>query len=260
MRASTLCDGSIAEMILEFDRVSKTYQRPDGPRVALDRVTLQLARGQIAGIFGPSGSGKTTLLRLAAGLQRPDSGTVTYKGESVSEMSDAQRRRYRRREVGCVWSDQPWAPGLRVLEHVELPLLVDGCESRVARRLAHKFLLACEAGQCANTNLEELSEGERQRVAIARALVIEPRLLLVDGALAGLSLIEQETIMALLSSLAVDAKVAVLVADTGAGAILRADPILYLRDGRLIGEEPVDVSGKLYTLPTVAARRSAADA
>jgi hypothetical protein len=54
--------------------------------------------------------------------------------------------------------------------------------------------------------------------------------------------------------------VAVLVADTGAGEILRADPILYLRDGRLIGEEPVDRPGKLYTLPAVAARRSAADA
>lgn len=247
-------------MILELDRVSKTYQRPDGPRVALDRVSLQLLRGQIAGVFGPSGSGKTTLLRVAAGLQRPDSGAVTYKGEPVSGMSDAQRRRYRRREVGCVWSDQPWATGLSVLEHVELPLLVDGCEHRAARRQAQRCLLACEAEQCAESKLEELSEGERQRAAIARALVIEPRLLLVDGALAGLSPVEQETTMALLSSLAVDAKVAVLVADTGAGQLLRADPILYLRDGQLIGEEPTDAAGKLYTLPTAAARRSAADA
>jgi putative ABC transport system ATP-binding protein len=225
--------------------------------VALDQVSLELNRGQIMGIFGPSGSGKTTLLRIAAGLEAPDSGIVTYKGEPMHGMSEAQKRRYRRREVGCVWTGQPWAPGLNVLEHVELPLLVDGCENRVAGRLARKFLLACEAEQCVDLNLEELSDGERQRVAIARALVIEPRLLLVDGALSGLSLVEQETIMVLLASLALEAKVAVLVADTGAGEILRADPILYLRDGRLIGADPVDPVGRLYMLPTA---RSAADA
>lgn len=247
-------------MILGLEQICKSYRRPDGPMVALDRVCLELSRGQIVGIFGPSGSGKTTLLRIAAGLEAPDSGAVTYKGERLDEMSEAQKRRYRRREVGCVWTGQPWAPGLSVLEHVELPLLVDGCENRVARRLASKFLLACEAEQCANLRPEELSEGERQRVAIARALVIEPRLLLVDGAVSGLSLLEQETIMTLLASLALDAKVAVLVADTGAGEMLRADPILYLRDGRLIGAEPIDQTGKLYTLPTATSRRSAADA
>jgi ABC-type lipoprotein export system ATPase subunit len=247
-------------MILSLERISKSYQRADGPRIALDCVSLQLERGQIMGIFGPSGAGKTTLLRIAAGLENPDSGAVAYKGEPMSEMSEAQRRRYRRREVGCVWSGQPWSPGLSVLEHVELPLLVDGCEGRLARRTAEKFLLACEAEQCSGLSPAKLSEGERQRVAIARALVIEPRLLLVDGALAGLSLIEKETTMVLLSSLAAEAKVAVLVADTGASDLLGANPILYLRDGKLIGEDPVERAGKLYTLPSAAAWRSAADA
>ena len=92
-------------------------------------------------------------------------------------------------------------PGLSVHEHVELPLLVDGCETRVASRLARKFLLACEADQCVDLTPEELSDGERQRVAIARALVTEPRLLLVDGAVSGLSIVEQEAIMELLASL-----------------------------------------------------------
>lgn len=247
-------------MILRLEQICKSYQRRTGCKIALDRVSLELKRGQIMGIFGPSGSGKTTLLRIAAGLEVPDSGAVTYKGERMDKMSVTQHRRYRRREVGCVWAGEPWVPGLSVCEHVELPLLIDGCEDRSARRLARKFLLACEAEECVDLDPEELSDGERQRVAIARALVTEPRLLLVDGAVSGLSVVEQEEIMALLASLASDAKVAVLVADTGAGEILRADPVLYMRDGKLIGADPVDQAGKLYTLPTPTSRPSAADA
>jgi putative ABC transport system ATP-binding protein len=247
-------------MILGLERVSKRYPRPSGDRVALENVSLELGRGQIMGIFGPSGSGKTTLLRIAAGLEAPDGGVVTYKGERLDEMSAAQHRRYRRRETGCVWTGQPWAPGLSVLEHVALPLLVDGCEHRVARRQAHEVLLACEAEQCADLDPESLSDGERQRVAIARALIGEPRLLLADGVVSNLSVVEQEQIMTLLAALAREAKVAVLVTDTGAGAILYADPILYLRDGRLLSSDPPSEAGKLYTLPTAASRRSGADA
>jgi putative ABC transport system ATP-binding protein len=247
-------------VILRLEHVCKSYRRRDGSKVALDHVSLELERGQIMGIFGPSGAGKTTLLRIAAGLEAPDSGSVSYKGERLDEMSAGQHRRFRRREVGCVWAGAPWVPGLRVCEHVELPLLIDGCDGRAARRVARKFLLACETDECADLDPEELSDGERQRVAIACALVTEPRLLLVDSAVSGLSIVEQEEIMALLASLAHDAKVAVLVTDTGASQMLRADPVVYMRDGKLIGADPLDETGKLYTLPTPESHPSAADA
>jgi putative ABC transport system ATP-binding protein len=247
-------------MILRVDGISKRYARPSGDRIALDGVSLELRRGEIIGIFGASGSGKTTLLRIAAGLEAPDSGVVTYNGERLDQMSAAQQRRFRRREVGCVWAGEPWLPGLSVLEHVALPLLVDGYDHRTAERLARKFMLACEADQCIAADPQELSDGERQRAAIARALVIEPRLLLVDGAVSNLSLVEQDTIMALLALLARDARLAVLVTDTGAGSVLLADPILYLRDGRLATVETPGELGKLYQLPSAAGRRFAADA
>jgi len=247
-------------VILRFERVCKSFRRREGSKLALDHVSFGLERGQIMGIFGPSGAGKTTLLRVAAGLEAPDSGIVAYNDERLSEMSTAQHRRYRRRSVGCVWAGQSWMPGLSVREHVELPLLIDGCDNRTARRAALKFLLACEAGECAELMPDELSDGERRRAAIARALIIEPQLLLVDGAVSGLSIVEQEQIMELLAELAQDANVAVLVADTNAGQLLRVDPIVYMRDGKLIGTEPPDERGKLYTLPTPASHPSAADA
>jgi putative ABC transport system ATP-binding protein len=247
-------------VILRLEQVSKSYPRRTEAKVALDGVCLELDRGQMMGVFGPSGAGKTTLLRIAAGLRTPDSGTVTYNGVRFDEMSAAERRRLRRREIACIWAAQPGQDGLSVLEHVALPLLVDGRDHRGAERAAREALLACEAEQCIGVELHELSDGERQRVAIARALVVEPRLLLADGPASSLSLIEQEGIMVLLSSLAREAKVAVLITDSDAKALLRADPILYLRDGKLVDAEPMSEGGSVYHFPPAESRRSALDA
>lgn len=247
-------------MILQLDDIRKSYARTAGTRVALDGVSLQLDRGQVMGIFGPSGSGKTTLLRIAAGLQSPDGGSVTYDGQRIDRMSPSERTRWRRREIACIWAAEQWQPSLGVLDHVALPLLVDRRDRRVAERRAREALLACEAEGCIGMEIHELSEGERQRVAIARALVAEPRLLLADGPAANLSSREQEGIMALLASLASEAKVAVLITDTDAEALLRADPVLYLCDGQLVNAEPNSELGKLYHLPPAGLRRAAADA
>jgi len=247
-------------VILRLEAISKRYSRPGGNRIALDDVSLSLRRGQVVGIFGPSGAGKTTLLRIAAGLGRPDSGTVTYNGERLDRMSAAERTRFRRREIACVWAAQSWQERLGVLDHVALPLLVDGCGHRAAARRVREALLACEAEQCLEMELRELSDGERQRVSIARALVAEPRLLLADGPTSSLSLVEQERIMVLLSTFARQARVAVLIAASDAQTLLQTDPVLYLRDGKLIDPEPVSERGRLYRFPPVGSRRAASDA
>jgi putative ABC transport system ATP-binding protein len=247
-------------MILQLDQISKRYERPGRYKAALKRVSLELDRGQLVGIFGPSGAGKTTLLRIAAGLQTPDEGTVTYNGVRLDQMSAAERARFRRREIACIWTTQPWEVRLNVIDHVALPLLVDRRDHRTAERRAREALLACEAEQYAGMELHELSQGERQRVAIARALVAEPRLLLADGPASSLSLIEQEGIMRLLSSLAREAKVAVLIADSNAEELLGADPILYLCDGKLIDPEPAADQAKVYRFPPIRSGRAALDA
>jgi putative ABC transport system ATP-binding protein len=248
-------------MVLRLEQISKHYLRPGGgDRCALDQVSLEVSRGEILGIFGPSGSGKTTLLRIAAGLQRPSAGTVTYNGERLDEMSASERTRFRRREIACVWAAQPEQERLSVLDHVALPLLVDRRNHRAAERRAREALLVCEAEQCAGMELHELSDGERRRVAIARALATEPRLLLADGPSANLSVIEQDAVMALLSSLAREAKVAVLITDYDAAALIRADSILYLCEGKLVNSEPPDNRGRIYHFPPDRAHRVAADA
>jgi len=230
-------------------------------KVALDGISLRVNRGEMAGVFGASGSGKTTLLRIAAGLEAPDSGDVSYGGHSLRDMPSRERTRLRRQEVACVWAAQSWQDGLSVEEHVTLPLLVDHRERRAAARRAREALLVCEAEQCASMGLDELSDGERQRVAIARALVTEPRLLLADGPASHLPIHEREQVMLLLSSLARDARVAVLVTGADTQAVVHADPILYLRDGQLVTPAvPSSELGVVYPFPPARPRRTAADA
>ncbi|HTU79245.1 MAG TPA: ATP-binding cassette domain-containing protein [Solirubrobacteraceae bacterium] len=248
-------------MILRLEEVSKRYPRPGGRcKVALDGISLEVDRGQIAGVFGPSGAGKTTLLRIAAGLQRPDGGVVVYDGERLDRMSASERLRFRRREVACVWSGRPVQERLGVLDHVALPLLVDGRDHRSAERLASEALLACEVRHCAGMELHELSAGEHQRVAIARAIVTEPRLLLADCPVSSLSFIEQEEIVSLLADLAHEARTAVLITDRNAETLIRADPIFYLCDGRLVNPAPMSERGRVYRFPSASSRRASADA
>jgi putative ABC transport system ATP-binding protein len=246
-------------MLLRVERVTKHYPRPTGDKIALDDVSLAVDRGQILGIFGPSGSGKSTLLRIAAGLLRPDSGSVIYNGERLDAMSSAERSRFRRREIACIWSGAVIPDGLSVVDHVAVPLLVDSRDHRAAERRAREALLACEVEQCSDLQMEDLSDGERERASIARALATEPRLLLADGPASRLSLIEQEQIMALLASLAEDAKVAVLVTDSNADPLLRCDPVLYLNEGKFANAAPPAQLGRVYPFPAKPAQ-SAADA
>jgi ABC-type lipoprotein export system ATPase subunit len=246
--------------MLRLEQISKRFKRPDGEKVALDNVSLSLDRGEIAGIFGPSGSGKTTLLKIAAGLERADSGTVSYDGEALRSMSRKDRQRLRRRELGCVWARQEWEDGMTILEWVRVPLALDRWSSRRATHRAHEVLLACEAEQCEKLHPRELSDGERQRVAIARALVADPRLLLVDGPASHLAPEEQEQIMLLLASLAREGSVAVLVTDNNEETLLRADPVFYLCDGKLVTPKPRTGRGEVLSFPTARSRRAAADA
>jgi putative ABC transport system ATP-binding protein len=246
--------------LLSLEGVSKRFERKGGAgKLALTDVSFELARGQIFGVYGPSGAGKTTLLKIAAGLVSPDEGAVSYDGRRLDQLPAGELMRLRRREIACVWGAETPQAGLEVLEHVAMPLLVDGRDHRGAVRRAREALLACEAEQCAGMMLNELSDGERQRVAIARAIVIEPWLLLADGPARNLSFVEQEAIMVLLQALAYEANVAVLVTDSEATALIRADPLLYLNDGRLVNAPTPAKGGKVYEFPG-RSRQAAADA
>jgi putative ABC transport system ATP-binding protein len=163
-------------------RLSDVRKRFEGKRqvVALDGVTLHIARGEMLSIVGPSGSGKSTLLNIMGCLDRPTSGEVAIDGQALATLGDNELTRIRRDKIGFVFQFFNLLATLTAAENVALPLHLRGWPRKKAYQRAHELLELVRLGARVDHLPEELSGGERQRVAIARALSVYPPVLLGD--------------------------------------------------------------------------------
>jgi putative ABC transport system ATP-binding protein len=163
---------------LYASEVSKIVDGPDGRLTILDRVSLEVERGDSLAIVGASGSGKTTLLGLLAGLDRPSTGTIALAGERLDALDEEARARLRRSRVGFVFQSFHLLPALNAEENVMLPLELDGRDD--ARERAAEALGRVGLGARRHHYPAQLSGGEQQRVALARAFVHGPDILFAD--------------------------------------------------------------------------------
>jgi spermidine/putrescine transport system ATP-binding protein len=161
---------------VELRQVNKRF----GERVILDRIDLQIARGEILVLVGKSGSGKSTLLKIVSGIETPDSGRVFLAGGDCTEKPPY------RRAVHTVFQSYALFPHLDVLQNVAFPLSIAGVTRMECRRRAAEALDWVQLAEHAQRRVESLSGGERQRVALARALVNAPECVLLDEPLSAL--------------------------------------------------------------------------
>jgi branched-chain amino acid transport system ATP-binding protein len=184
--------------ILQVDQVGKRF----GGFVALDSIDLAVAQGERIGLIGPNGSGKSTLVNCICGTLHNETGTVTFAGESVNGMSAHQRTRR-----GLARSFQLPRPfmSMTVAENIRVPLIYT-----VGARAEHhvsleeldercmELLKLVSLGDKAHMNPRELTQVEMRKLELARAVAAEPKLLIADESMAGLSHSEVEDIVALL--------------------------------------------------------------
>jgi len=166
--------------VLVVRGLTRVHRDGDHEVIALDRVDLEIAPGELVAVTGRSGCGKSTLLNLAGGLDEPTSGTVIVDGHDLAGLRPAKLAELRRRHIGYVFQDLNLLPTLTGVENVMLPLELDGMSPRAARPQAMLALEATEADAFAGRYPDQLSGGQRQRIAIARALVGDRRLILAD--------------------------------------------------------------------------------
>ena len=153
-----------------------------GDVIAVDAISLDVARGEFFTLLGPSGSGKTTTLRLIAGFELPDGGSVELAG------ADVTGRPAHARDVNTVFQDYALFPHMTVSENVEYGLRIKKVPRAERRARADEALTMVRLGDHGKRKPAQLSGGQRQRVALARAIVNRPKVLLLDEPLGALDL------------------------------------------------------------------------
>lgn len=221
--------------VIEVCEVSRRYD--DGPP-ALHEVSLTVRPGEAVAVLGPSGSGKSTLLNLIAGLDRPDTGTVTVDGVRVDRLGEAGAALYRRSKVGMVFQFFHLLDDLTVTDNVVLPARLAGMARGEAQRRAGELLEMLGIGRHGRAWPGRLSGGERQRVAVARALMNRPALLLADEPTGALDTAAGRDVGNLLTALNAEGQTVVVVTHDLALARSCTSRTVRIADGRITEDAP----------------------
>jgi lipoprotein-releasing system ATP-binding protein len=181
--------------------VSRQFHQGDSTLEVLKGADLAVWRGQSVALVAPSGAGKSTLLHIAGLLEQPDAGEVYLDTKPTSHLSDMQRTRIRRNDIGFVYQFHHLLPEFTALENVMLPQMIRGLSRSEARARAVELLSYLGLAARLSHRPAELSGGEQQRVAIARAVANAPRLLLADEPTGNLDIHTAEHVFATLAQL-----------------------------------------------------------
>jgi putative ABC transport system ATP-binding protein len=194
-------------------------------------VSLEVAQGEAIGLVGPSGSGKSTLLMTAAGLERPDKGSVRIAGEEITRLSEDALAAFRGRRIGIVFQAFHLIPTMTARENVAVPLELAGARDAFER--AAEELTAVGLGARLDHYPGQLSGGEQQRVALARALAPRPAILVADEPTGNLDEATGQSIIDLLFTLKRERGTTLLLVTHDMGLAARCDRMVRLREGRI---------------------------
>ncbi len=218
-------------MIL-VENVHKSYVYGKQRSEVLHGINLKINKGEFVTLTGPSGSGKSTLLNLLAGIDVPDQGKIVIDGEEISKLSNEERTKWRRENLGYIPQFFYLIPFLSVLENVEITARLTKVNNfkEASLEALEKVGLKDKAKRFPS----ELSGGEIQRVAIARAIVHNPKIIIADEPTAFLDLKNKQNIVEILLKIWNEGKTIILATHD---SFLAKKRIIELVDGRIIGEK-----------------------
>jgi putative ABC transport system ATP-binding protein len=227
------------DVVIQTDKITKTYVSGTNEVHALRDVDLTVTRGELLAIMGASGSGKSTLMNLLGCLDTPTSGTYTLDGARVDGLGKNELAAIRNQKLGFVFQGFNLLARTSAVKNVELPMLYDRSgRDRDTRALAVAALERVGLGGRLHHLPSELSGGQQQRVAIARALVTEPALVLADEPTGNLDSRTSIEVMALFQQLN-DQGITIVVVTHEPDVAVYATRIVEMRDGQILRDRPV---------------------
>ena len=220
--------------ILNVRNLEKTYSSGSHDLTVLNEISFSVEEQETFAIVGPSGSGKTTLLGLCAGLDKPDSGTISLCGTELNGLSEDKRALLRNQKVGFVFQDFQLLPTLTALENVSVPLELQGKKS--ASKTAKELLEKVGLGERLDHYPSQLSGGEQQRVALARAFSNRPAILFADEPTGNLDAETGEKVEDLLFGLNKEAGTTLVIVTHDIELAQKTQKILRLKGGKIVAD------------------------
>jgi len=222
------------DVIIQARDLCKYYREGKYNEVrALDKVNINIKKGDFVSIIGHCGSGKSTLLHMLGLLDRPTCGKIFFDGQDVSELSDDELTKIRRKKVGFVFQQFNLIPLLTALENVELPMNLDGIDPKISRKRAEDILKKVGLKDRMENRPPEMSGGEQQRVAIARAMANNPEIILADEPTGNLDTKTGKEVISILRNIGKkDFTLVVITHDNDVAKIAKKQ--IKLEDGKII--------------------------
>lgn len=217
--------------IIELRDIVKRYDTGGEIVDALKGIDFAAKPGEFVAVMGPSGSGKSTMLNVLGLLDAPTEGTVLLDGRDVTDLSDEEQTKERKRSIGFVFQNFYLIPTLTATENVEMPTLFG--DDPDARERAEELLRRVGLGDRLEHRPNELSGGQKQRVAIARALINSPRILLADEPTGNLDQKTGRSVLELFLELTEERDVAIIAVTHDPQVSKYADRTITLVDGRM---------------------------
>jgi len=221
--------------MISTKELTKVFRTDEVETTALNKVTLDVQKGEFVAIMGPSGCGKSTLLNIVGLLDNPTAGELYFDGSEVSKFKERQRTNLRRGNIGFVFQSFNLIDELTVYENVELPLLYMKVSASQRKLMVNEVLDRMKISHRKKHFPQQLSGGQQQRVAISRAVVTKPKLILADEPTGNLDSANGEEVMSLLTELNKDGTTIVMVTHSPSDAD-KAHRIVQLFDGHIVTE------------------------
>lgn len=220
------------DVLFEASGLTKEYD--DGRVPALRGIDLRIRHGEFVAIVGPSGCGKTTLLNMLGLLDRPTAGSLRFRGQDLSSVSDPAG--YRAREVGFIFQSFHLLPNFTIEENVQMPMFGLPGASAARRARAIELLESVGLGHRLDHLPVKLSGGERQRAAIARSLANRPAILLADEPTGNLDTVNSAHVMELLLRLRGEHAVTLVMVTHDRELARHASRQVEIRDGLIVSD------------------------
>jgi putative ABC transport system ATP-binding protein len=166
--------------MLKINNISKIYAKGDKKVKAIDNVSLEISTGDFISLMGPSDSGKSSLLLMLGGMLTPSHGEVIIDGQSLYDLNPDEISALRQKKIGFIFQTFNLIPYLSALQNVQVPLLLNGMDSKQQVEKATNLLSKVGLVDRIHHEPAELSVGQQQRVALARMLANDPSIILAD--------------------------------------------------------------------------------